>query len=195
MLIVFDGIDGAGKTFHLELIKNWLTQINHEFVAYQEPGGTEFGKKIRQLFYESAGNVAKELFLISAARADLCQEIALQTKTVLCDRFFDSTYVYQGLKLPYQIIDYCVKLSTHTNNQFIVPNHVFLFLHPYKNKTENAMDIMATQHRAQLINGFKRRMLACPERYTVVEHDTVQKQQEFIKEKISVLLKLKNNVI
>jgi dTMP kinase len=101
-LIVFEGAEGAGKSTQLRLASEWLTAQGFEVVAVREPGGTIVGDQIRRLLLDPASDIGPlaEALLFMASRAQLVeQEIrpALMTgATVLVDRFFLSTYAYQG---------------------------------------------------------------------------------------------------
>ncbi len=103
MLITFEGGEGAGKTTHAELFKNYLNERGLSFFATREPGGTDFSEAVRALTkdirYQDKSPVA-ELMLFESARADIVAKRiipALQEgKIVLMDRFYDSTTVYQS---------------------------------------------------------------------------------------------------
>lgn len=101
-LIVFEGAEGAGKSTQLRLVAEWLTAGGFEVVAVREPGGTIVGDQIRRLVLDPASDISPsaEALLFMASRAQLVErEIrpALQSgATVLVDRFFLSTYAYQG---------------------------------------------------------------------------------------------------
>lgn len=103
MLITFEGIEGSGKTTQIKHVARFLNEKGHDCVITREPGGTEIGKKIRSILLNprSKGiDPLAEFFLYAADRAQHLKEVvnpclALK-KTVLCDRFFDATVVYQG---------------------------------------------------------------------------------------------------
>jgi dTMP kinase len=101
-LIVFEGAEGVGKSTQLRLVSEWLTAQGYEVVAVREPGGTILGDQIRRLLLDPASDIgaAAEALLFMASRAQLVErEIrpALASgATVLVDRFFLSTYAYQG---------------------------------------------------------------------------------------------------
>jgi dTMP kinase len=101
-LIVFEGAEGAGKSTQLRLVSEWLTARGFEVVAVREPGGTILGDQIRRLLLDPASDISAraEALLFMASRAQLVErEIrpALASgATVLVDRFFLSTYAYQG---------------------------------------------------------------------------------------------------
>jgi dTMP kinase len=102
ILIVFEGPEGAGKSTQLRLLADWLGQRGHIVVAVREPGGTVIGDEIRRLLLDPASEMVPrtEALLFMASRAQLVErEIrpALeQGSIVLVDRFFLSTYAYQG---------------------------------------------------------------------------------------------------
>lgn len=104
-LIVFEGAEGAGKSTQLRLVADWLARREtcHPVRAVREPGGTSIGDEIRRLLLDPGSDILPrtEAFLFLASRAQLVErEIrpALDAgTTVLMDRFFLSTYAYQGV--------------------------------------------------------------------------------------------------
>ncbi len=102
MLITFEGIDGAGKSTQIKELVHALTEQGIEVVTLREPGGTVVAEKIRLILLESSHEISSigELLLFSASRAELVQEVIIPAlasgKTVILDRFFDSTTAYQG---------------------------------------------------------------------------------------------------
>jgi dTMP kinase len=101
--ITLEGIEGAGKSTQLAVIKEVLEQRGISVLATREPGGTEIGERIRDLLLDSSSRgmaADTELLLMFAARAEhIARTIrpAMERGTwVLCDRFTDATYAYQG---------------------------------------------------------------------------------------------------
>ena len=101
--ITFEGIDGCGKSTQIRLLSEYLEQKGVPFLLLREPGGTVVGEKIRTVLLDKKNDGMDpvcELLLFEAARAQIVREVikpALEEgKTVICDRFFDSTYAYQG---------------------------------------------------------------------------------------------------
>ncbi len=101
--ITFEGPDGSGKSTHLEIAAEWLEQRGVSPLKTREPGGTPLGQAVRQVFLDSPwgrpdGGV--EALLVFAARRQHLEEViepALESgRWVLCDRFTDSTFAYQG---------------------------------------------------------------------------------------------------
>ena len=112
VFISLDGIDGAGKTTHLQAIQAWMTQQNLPFVMTREPGGTPLGEALRALLLDPATHISNETecLLMFAARQQHLQDViepALAQGThVISDRFTDATFAYQGggRGLPWQKI-------------------------------------------------------------------------------------------
>jgi dTMP kinase len=100
-LIVLEGIDGAGKSTHLDFVCEQIRALkNVEVLLTREPGGTPLAEKIRELVLHEPMDVETEVLLVMAARRDHVQsriKPALSAgQWVVCDRFIDSTRAYQG---------------------------------------------------------------------------------------------------
>ena len=101
--ITLEGIEGVGKTSNLRFIKELLESSGHDCVVTREPGGTNLGEALRGLLLShSDDNMSAdaELLMMFAARAEHLSKVirpALDNdQTVLCDRFTEATYAYQG---------------------------------------------------------------------------------------------------
>jgi dTMP kinase len=98
--ITFEGIDGAGKSTHIEALATWIRDRGHEVVLTREPGGTPLSEQLRELVLHQSMDALTEALLVFAARRDhLVQRILpalARGATVLCDRFTDATFAYQG---------------------------------------------------------------------------------------------------
>lgn len=98
--VTFEGIDGAGKSSHVEWLADWLRKRGLTVRVTREPGGTGLGEKLRALLLSEAMHLETETLLMFAARREhLAQVIepALERgEWVVCDRFTDATYAYQG---------------------------------------------------------------------------------------------------
>lgn len=98
--ITFEGLDGAGKSTHIAAAVDLLRARGHTVVATREPGGTPIAEKIRALLLAVPMDLATETLLMFAARQSHLSEVirpALgQGHWVVCDRFTDATYAYQG---------------------------------------------------------------------------------------------------
>jgi len=101
--ITLEGIEGVGKTSNLNFIREQLEAAGHDCIVTREPGGTSLGELLRELLLShSDENMSPdaELLMMFAARAEHLSKVirpALEAgKTVLCDRFTEATYAYQG---------------------------------------------------------------------------------------------------
>ncbi|MDP2004408.1 MAG: dTMP kinase [Rubrivivax sp.] len=98
--ITFEGIDGAGKSSHLEELATWLRARGHEVVVTREPGGTALAERLRELVLHAPMDALTEALLVFAARRDhlvqLIEPALARSATVLCDRYTDATFAYQG---------------------------------------------------------------------------------------------------
>lgn len=98
--ISFEGIDGAGKSSHLERAARWLRERGRDVVVTREPGGTPLAEQLRTLLLDAPMDALTEALLVFAARRDHLQRLiepALAAgRTVLCDRFADASFAYQG---------------------------------------------------------------------------------------------------
>lgn len=99
-LITFEGIDGAGKSSHIEALAAGLRERGHHVVVTREPGGTPLAERVRELVLHAPMDALTETLLVFAARRDhLAAQIEpalARGATVLCDRFTDATFAYQG---------------------------------------------------------------------------------------------------
>lgn len=103
MFITFEGPEGSGKSTQISIVADYLIHQGYEVLCTREPGGTPIGDQIRRVLHD-VGNtdmVARaEILLYSASRAQLVEQLILphlaKGGIVLCDRYADSTYAYQG---------------------------------------------------------------------------------------------------
>lgn len=100
LFISFEGIDGAGKSSHIEGLAQAFRSQGRSVTLSREPGGTPLAEKLRELVLNAPMDALTEALLIFAARRDhLCQVIEpalARGDVVLCDRFTDATFAYQG---------------------------------------------------------------------------------------------------
>jgi len=98
-IIVFEGIEGSGKSLHINNVANYLKKINRKFIRIREPGGSKNSEKIRKLILDnkSSFNVNTDLLLYMSARSENINLIKknYKKKIILIDRFVDSTIAYQ----------------------------------------------------------------------------------------------------
>ncbi len=98
--ITFEGIDGAGKSSHVEWLADWLRGRGIIVRVTREPGGTPLGEKLRGLLLNESMHLETETLLMFAARrehlAEVIEPALARGEWVVCDRFSDATYAYQG---------------------------------------------------------------------------------------------------
>lgn len=100
MFISFEGIDGAGKSTHLAALAQWWRAHDREVVLTREPGGTPLAERLREMvLHESMDPLTESLLVFAARREHLLKVIEpalARGAVVLCDRFTDATFAYQG---------------------------------------------------------------------------------------------------
>ena len=104
LFLTVEGPDGAGKTTQIELLRDYLSDKGYDIIVCREPGGTPISEAVRNVIlnkeFTEMGHMT-ELLLYAAARAQLIEEVirpALEDgKIVICDRFVESSAVYQGI--------------------------------------------------------------------------------------------------
>ena len=98
--ISFEGIDGAGKSTHIEGLSEWFKSRGHHVTLTREPGGTPLAEKLRELaLHENMDPLTEALVMFAARREHLIHVIEpalARGDVVLCDRFTDATFAYQG---------------------------------------------------------------------------------------------------
>jgi dTMP kinase len=121
VFISFEGPDKASKSTQLKLLLKYLDEINLEYVFTREPGGTPVSERIREILLDPAHtsvSVITEALLFAASRSELVTNVirpALESgKTVICDRFVDSSLVYQGFAggLPVEFLSQINQMAT-----------------------------------------------------------------------------------
>src|SRR5512146_366885 len=132
-LITLEGVDGAGKSTHVEFIAGRLRAQGRTVVVTREPGGTALAEKLRELVLNEPMDALAETLLIFAARADHVRQLirpALEAGTwVVCDRFSDATAAYQGAGkgIPMDLIQQLAE-ATHPG---LRPDRTLVFDCPY----------------------------------------------------------------
>jgi dTMP kinase len=98
--ITFEGIDGAGKSTHVESVRALIAERGIDVICTREPGGTSLGEQVRELFLHNSMSPHTEALLVFAARREHLERIVWPALSrgawVLCDRFTDATFAYQG---------------------------------------------------------------------------------------------------
>ena len=132
IFITIEGTDGSGKTTQIRRMVSHLTSIGCEVILCREPGSTQISEKIREIILDKENKMmgdTAEMLLYASARAQLISEVikpAIENgKVVICDRFVDSSYVYQGFArgIPLDTVIEINRIAT----QGIMPDVTFFF--------------------------------------------------------------------
>lgn len=185
IFISFEGSEGCGKSTQIQILAETLERKNIPFVLVREPGGTAIGEKIRHLLKHTAAPLCPqaELFLFAASRAQLVREILSPTLTrgasVICDRFFDSTVVYQGIarNLPAGLIEYvnkyaiedCIPDITFLLDMDIVPALERAALRRTAQEPNDRMEEEPTEFYEKVRQGYLERARKEPERFVILD--------------------------
>jgi dTMP kinase len=178
--ITFEGIDGAGKSSHLELACELVRARGHEVERTFEPGGTPFGQKIRELVLgHPSVPLAEALAMFAARCAHLHERIhpLLEKGTwVVCDRFSDSTYAYQcgGHQVPREHV-MALEEMVHPGFQ---PDATFLFdIDPVlaaerqraQSRTPDRFESERAEYHVRVRDAYLERARAQPRRFHVID--------------------------
>ncbi|MEL6434431.1 MAG: dTMP kinase [Pseudomonadota bacterium] len=197
MFISFEGIDGSGKSTQARRLADALREKGHEVVLTREPGGSPGAEEIRKLVLEGdpeRWSPETELLLFTAARRDHLERLILPAldagQSVICDRFADSTRVYQGLRGPdlRQKVDLLHDLMIVREPDLTVlvdmDPEVGLARALGRHGTEERFEQFGADLQAQMRAGFLDLAQAAPKRYVVVDgartEDTVAREIESI---------------
>lgn len=205
MFITFEGPDGSGKTTQIERLTTWFEKRGKEVVATREPGGTEVAEEIRKIVLDPKLSIdpQTETLLYLAARAEHIDKViapALNAgKIVLCDRFSDSTFVYQGLTRGIDMNKLKAMNSFATRD--IEPNLTFLLDGPIEllearrqdRGVEDRFELEGLEFQAKVREGFLTLAHEEPKRikviYALQDSDAVTRA---ITEEIEKIEKLEN---
>ena len=181
VFISLDGIDGAGKTTHLQAIQAWMTQQNLPFVMTREPGGTPLGESLRALLLDPATHISNETecLLMFAARQQHLQDViepALAQGThVISDRFTDATFAYQGggRGLPWQKIatlEQWVQAGLQPDLTLLldVPLEVSMG-RIEKSREKDRFEQEQTEFFTRVRSAYHQRARTAPERYALID--------------------------
>ena len=135
--IVFEGIDGSGKSTQIRLLEEYLTARGHRVLRTAEPSDGPAGKLIRQVFsgaYPADDRVVAGLFVADRLEHILHAENGMQKGlndgyTILCDRYYLSSYAYQGVHMP---LDWVIQANGLAASLLKPDLHIYLDLSPSK---------------------------------------------------------------
>jgi len=202
LFITFEGGEGCGKSTHSRLLLKKLEQRNIPAVLTHEPGGTALGDELRRALKKRRGSFISpqaELFLVAASRAQLVAELirpALQEgKVVICDRFTQSTMVYQGYGrgLDFTAIQMVNNMATRYLNPDLI---ILLDISPEqglarKQSLKDRFELEDLSFHRRVREGYVKMAAAEPARWLVIDASLPKgKVAEIIWARVSLLLPL-----
>ena len=152
-VIVFEGVEGSGKTFHIDHVAKYLKKKKINYIKLREPGGSKNSEKIRKLILNNKSNFNKntDLLLYLAARSENIQQLkkAYKKKIILIDRFIDSTIAYQhyGMSVDKSLI---MQINKHLLKKFKID---FTFLNIVNKK--NIIERLSKRKKLNRYDKFK----------------------------------------
>ena len=198
-LIVFEGIEGSGKSYHINNVANYLVKKNIKFIQIREPGGNKNSEKIRKLILDNKSTFNKntDLLLYMSGRSENIELIKRNygKKIILIDRFIDSTIAYQHYGMGVDIR--FIKMI----NNFLLKNinidFTFLNLVNPKNMRErlfkrkklNRYDQFNDNFYKKVQNGFIKILKKNPKRYMRINSNLdIKENKNIILNKIKELI-------
>ena len=199
-IIVFEGIEGSGKSHHINKVSNFLKKNKIKFIKIREPGGSLNSEKIRRLILnkKSNFNTHTDLLLYLAARSENISLIKknYKKKIILIDRFTDSTIAYQhfGMGVDLKIINTINRFllkNIKVNFTFLnVVNKKNLFQRLKKRKSLNRYDQFDMNFYNKVQNGFLKLAKLNKKSYKVINSNLdIKKNEDLIVKQLKKLIK------
>ena len=207
--ISIEGGDGAGKSTYIPKLKAYLESLGETVILTREPGGTELGEKLRELFTDYQMSVVTETLILEAGRSDHVEQVIRPALSkghwVICDRFSDSTYAYQcaGKGLPEAQLK---QLETIVHKD-INPALTFFFDVPLNvskerlKKTGKELDrfeVAPDEFKEAVTGGYKNLVKRNPSRYRLIDssktiNETSEQIMEVFKDYVQTVLSTEND--
>ena len=195
MFLSFEGIDGAGKSTHIEAVATRLREQGRQVVLTREPGGTPLAETLRQLILNDAMDPLTESLLVFAARRDHIQTVIAPAlargDVVLCDRFTDATFAYQGAGRGFDLsVLHQLEQWVQTQGGQLLQPHLTLWfdcppaLAAQRLATARVADRFESQSQAffeRVVQGYTDRMSQDPQRFVRID---AQQSQEAVGQEI-----------
>ena len=199
-LIVFEGIEGSGKTLHSKFLANYLNKKKIKFIKLREPGGNINSERIRKLILsnKSKFNKITDLFLYLAARNENLENLIrsnYKKKIIIIDRFIDSTLAYQhyGMGIDYKLIN---NLNNYLTRNIKI-DLTFLNLVNFKNlkkrlskrKNLNRYDKFNIKFYKKVQDGYVKISKYQKNKYKIIDSNkTISENRQIIIKKVMSLL-------
>jgi dTMP kinase len=198
-IIVFEGIEGSGKSHHISIVSNYLKRKSIDYIRIREPGGNPRSEKIRKLILNNKSDFNKntDLLLYLASRSENITTIkaSLKKKVILIDRFVDSTIAYQhfGMGVDLQLIKTLNKfLLNKINVDFTFLNLVNkknLYLRLNKRKSLNRYDRFNMNFYSKVQKGFIKLSNINKNKYQLIDSNLdIKNNEKLILSKIDKLI-------
>jgi dTMP kinase len=189
LFISFEGIDGAGKSTHIDALAQAFRAQGRALTVTREPGGTALAEKLRAMVLNDAMDAMTEALLVFAARRDHLRQViepALkQGQVVLCDRFTDATFAYQGAGRGFDLgllslLERMVQtISLNGAERVRQPDVTVWFDLPAEiaaqrlagTRVPDKFEAQPVEFFRQVHNGYLQRMLASPVRFARINAD------------------------
>ncbi len=197
--ITFEGIDGAGKSSHVEWLAEYLRRQGRVVQVTREPGGTPLGERLRELLLNETMHLETETLLMFAARrehlASRIEPALARGEWVICDRFSDATWAYQGGgrgldKSKFQVLEHWV-------HEHLQPDLTLLFDLPLEvarerivlaNRVLDKFEQERADFHERVRQAYLERAHAHPARMRVIQADnTLENIREKLEEIVSTL--------
>ena len=199
-VIVFEGIEGSGKTLHCKFVSNYLKKKKISHIKIREPGGSKNSEKIRNLILGNKSNFKNktDLLLYLASRSENIEYLKkhYNKKIILIDRFVDSTIAYQyyGMGLDISVIN---KINSYLLKSFKI-DYTFLNIVNHENmkkrlklrKKINRYDKFSENFYKKVQNGFLKIANYKKKKYQIINSNLdISKNREIILSKIDKLIR------
>jgi len=199
-IIVFEGIEGSGKSYHINKVSNFLKKNKLKFIKIREPGGSLNSERIRRLILNKKSNFNKytDLLLYLAARSENINLIKkfYKKKIILIDRFTDSTIAYQhyGMGIDLKIINIINKFllkNIKVKYTFLnIVNKKNLFQRLKKRKSLNRYDQFDSNFYTKVQNGFLKLSKLNKKSYKIIDSNLdIKKNEDLIISQLKKLIK------
>ena len=192
LFITFEGIDGAGKSTHIEGLAQLFRAQGRAVTLTREPGGTPLAEKLRDMVLNDRMDAMTEALLVFAARRDHLQQViepALSAgSVVLCDRFTDATFAYQGGGRGFDlallgVLEKMVQTTAADKGGFIrQPDLTVWFDLPAEiaarrlagTRAPDKFEAQPLEFFRRVAAGYRQRMQASPQRFARIDADSTR---------------------
>jgi dTMP kinase len=178
MLISFEGMDKSGKTTQIKLLSRYLEEKGYNVIVTREPGGTKVGEMVRNILLDKNNNIANrtELLLYLASRSQNTKDIILpalkKNKIVICDRYIDSSIVYQGFGrgINIETIKFLNEFATYE----VIPDITFVMIidkesYEKRKGIQDRIESSGSEFLKRVLNGYETLKSFGEDRFTFID--------------------------